>query len=179
MRAFSAIGAALALGWLIPATGHAETQPSAAAVNTQLRQPAAASCDEPGPGYRPHRPVHRVVRHVRHRRPRRLAAVPALPYPPPIYYNTGIPSPYDTAYDRAMTLHFRSPFVTGLVDPEPGYPHTPPVLGVQPYRFRSGPAVYQYDGSIGEYVVLSAYDAARALPPAPPPPPPAPPPPGR
>lgn len=176
MRGFSAIGAAVALAWLMPAAGHAAGQPDAAASNTRVGQPVAVACDEPGPGYRPQRP-HRVVRvHVRHRRHRRPVIV--MPYPPPVvvpaYYNTGIPSPYDTAYDRAMTLHFRSPFVTGLIDPEPGYPPTPAVFGVQPYRYRAGPAVYQYDGMIGEYVVLSQYDAARALPPEPPPPPPAP-----
>ena len=88
----------------------------------------------------------------------------APPFVAPVYYNTGIPSPWDSAYDRAMTLHFRSPFVSGEIDPEPGYPHTPPVLAVGPYRFQSGPAVYQYDGITGQYIMLSQYDAHRVYP---------------
>jgi hypothetical protein len=154
MRALSAIGAAFVIACLTPAASRADAPgpgPAAAA-------PAAPGCK--CPQVRRARP-HRHVRHYRRARPR-YAVVPAPP--PLLYYNTGIPSPYDTAYDRAMTLHFRTPFVTGHVDPEPGYPHTPPVFGVQPYRFVSGPAVYQYDGLIGEYVELAQYDAHRALP---------------
>jgi hypothetical protein len=91
-----------------------------------------------------------------------IAAVP----PPvmPVYYNTGIPSPWDPAYDRAMTLHFRSPFVTAIVEPEPGYPHTPPVRAVAWYRYGSGSTVYQYDGITGQYIALSQADAWRFYP---------------
>jgi len=153
MRALVAIGAAFVMAWLIPAASRADAPGPGAA-------PAAAAAAAPGCKCpRPHR-------HVRHHRRVHKRMVAMLPPPPvaPEYYNTGLPSHWDSAYDRAMTLHFRTPFVTGHIDPEPGYPHTPPVFGVQPYRFVSGPAVYQYDGLIGEYVELAQYDAHRALP---------------
>ena len=162
MRAFCAIAAAVVWALLMPTASRADAPGPAAA------SAAAPDCKCPRV-HRPHRVVRRHVRHHRHRR-----AVAALPYPPPLlapaYYNTGIPSPYDTAYDRAMTLHFRTVFVSGMFDPEPGYPHTPPVRAVQPYRYRAGDTVYQYDGLIGEYVALAQYDGVRALPPPPLPP---------
>jgi hypothetical protein len=103
----------------------------------------------------------------------------AVAVAPPIY-DPPIPSPYDTAYDRAMTLHFRSAEVSGTYTGEPGYPHIPPVASVQPYRGFSGATVLQYDGLTGEYIALAQADARRFLaalgpPIAPPPAGPAPP----
>jgi hypothetical protein len=149
MRALIAIGAAFVMACLVP---------------------AAARADAPGPTAAPAKPgckcppvrAHRHVRHYRHASKRVIAAGP--PLVAPVYYNTGIPSPWDPAYDRAMTLHFRSPFVSAIVDPEPGYPHTPPVRAVAWYRFASGPTVYQYDGITGQYIALSQYDAHRVYP---------------
>jgi hypothetical protein len=99
----------------------------------------------------------------------------------PVYYNPLLPSPYDTAYDRAIVLHFRSPPVSGLYRPEPGYPSTPPVLGVHYYRVQPGPVVLQYDGMVGQYVQLAQHDPAQvhAVPPPLPVPLPLPPPPVR
>lgn len=160
MRALIAIAAAFVVACLIPAPSRADAPgPGVAAAKPDCKCPRA-------------RP-HRVVRKYRRAPSRMIAALP--PPVAPIYYNTGIPSPWDPAYDRAMTLHFRSPFVTGIVDPEPGYPHTPPVRAVSWYRFASGPTVYQYDGITGQYIALSQYDARRVYPviaaaaPAPPP----------
>lgn len=150
MRALIAIGAAFVMACLIPTASRADAPgPTAAA-------PAKPGCKCP--------PV-RARKHVRHHRrvaKRMIAAVP--PAVAPVYYNTGLPSPWDSAYDRAMTLHFRSPFVTAIVEPEPGYPHTPPVRAAAWYRFASGPTVYQYDGITGQYIALSQYDAHRVYP---------------
>ena len=167
MRALTVIGAAFLLASAIPATSQAgpASRPAGASAH------AAATCGAPGPEFRRHRHVRIHRRHYRHRRLHAMLPPP----PPPPYYNTLIPSPLDTAYDRAMVLHFRSPPVSGAYPLDPGYPLTPPVLGVQPYRFPAHGTVYQYDGLTGQYIALSLYDAARALPP-PPPPQPAPPP---
>jgi hypothetical protein len=149
MRALIAIGAACVMASVVPTASRADAPGPAAAA------PAKPGCN--CPRTRPHR-------HVRHRRvDKRMMAI--LP-PPPVaaYYNTGLPDPWDTAYDRAMTLHFRSPFVAGVVDPEPGYPHTPPVRVAAWYRYASGPAVYQYDGITGQYIAMSQYDAYRLYP---------------
>jgi hypothetical protein len=100
--------------------------------------------------------------HRRHWVP--VAVAPPPPYDPPI------PSPWNTAYDRAMTLHFRSPAVSGSYLLEPGFPPTPPVVGIQHYRVPAGPVVYQYDGVTGEYIQLAQRDAQLAFPPVPPPP---------
>ena len=62
-----------------------------------------------------------------------------------------------------MTLHFRSPAVSGSYLVELGWPSTPPVLGIVPYRVRDERGVHQYDGLIGAYVVLARSDASRAL----------------
>jgi len=86
-----------------------------------------------------------------------------LPPPPPPPYNAVIPSTWDSAYDRAMMLHYRDRAVTGVVIDETGYPHTPPVQRGWLYRVRSGPTVLQYDGMAGAYVPLAQADAARAL----------------
>jgi hypothetical protein len=145
-----AIGAAFVMAWLVPTASRADAPGPAAAA------PAKPGCKCP---------PKRVQRHVRHHRRVAKRTVAMVPPPvAPIYYNTGIPSPWDSAYDRAMTLHFRSPFVTAIVDPEPGYPHTPAVRAVAWYRFASGPTVYQYDGITGQYIALSQYDAYRVYP---------------
>jgi hypothetical protein len=85
------------------------------------------------------------------------------PPQPPDYYNPMLPSAYDTAYDRAMTLHFRSPAVTNTYLAESGWPPTPPVRGLFPYRVRAWGGIYQYDGVIGQYVALAQSDARRVL----------------
>ena len=114
----------------------------------------------------------RPVRHVRHKRrapPRAVALAP-----PP--YNPLLPHELDSAYDRGMVLHFRSAAVTGIRNAEPGYPPTPPIAGVLPYRVQAYGGVYQYDGLTGQYVRLAQRDAVRSgLLPSPPPPPPPPP----
>jgi len=93
-----------------------------------------------------------------------IALLPQMPFAPLPVYNPLIPSPWDSAYDRVMTLHFRSPEVSGAYVGEPGYPHTPPVRGGQPYRVQSGTAVLQYDGMAGQYITLSQEDARLAFP---------------
>jgi hypothetical protein len=161
MRVVCAMGVALAIACLMPATSRADAPGPAAAATT-------AAPSAPGCKCLPARPHRHARHHARYHR-RWHAPVAGMMGPPamiaPAYYNPGIPSPWDSAYDRAMTLHFRNVFVTGIFDPEPGYPETPPVRGVQPYRYPSGPAVFQYDGLTGQYVQLAQYDAARALPP--------------
>src|SRR4029077_1747695 len=98
--------------------------------------------------------------HARRRvHPVPVAFAPLPPYDPPI------PAVWDTAYDRAMTLHFRSPEVSGTWVDEPGFPHTPAVHGIQAYRVQVGGAVMQYDGLLGDYVPLAQADARRAFPP--------------
>lgn len=150
MRALSAIGAAVLIICAAPVTGRADGPAPAAA-----SERAAPGCKCPGVQRRAAKP-RRVVRYHRRWQPPPVAI--AAPSPPPTYYNPGIPSPYDTAYGRAMVLHFRSPPVSGLYRPELGFPPTPPVVGIQPYRFQSGSVVMQYDGLIGEYVELAAHD---------------------
>ncbi len=86
---------------------------------------------------------------------------------PPPPYNPLLPNPLDSAYDRGMTLHFRSKPVTGISIADPGYPPTPPIAGVVAYRIQAYGGVYQYDGLTGEYIALAQYDARRAFPAAP------------
>lgn len=159
MRPSHAIAGLLLLAGMMPASSYADApgpMPSAQAARPGCR------C----PGIRHVRHVHhRYVRHFRYRRLVPLIAVAPLPY------NAPIPSPWDTAYDRGMTLHFRSPAVSGTWIDEPGLPHTPPIRPVQWYRVPYGVAVLQYDGLTGEYITLAQADAVRALPPALPPPP--------
>jgi hypothetical protein len=168
MRLFGTVIAAFLLVGALPATGNAEGTGGAGAA----AQPSMPVCHCPGVQHRHAARAHRYHRHyVRHWRS------PPVPMPPPevvVAYNPLLPSPYDTAYDRAMVLHFRSLPVSGLYFPEPGFAPTPPVRGIAPYRRRVDGSVQQYDGLTGEYVTLSQYDAARALPPPPPPPPPGP-----
>ena len=72
-------------------------------------------------------------------------------------YNPAIPSPYDSAYDRVVSDHFRNPGATGFY--EPG--HSKPVWpGIIPYRVRVGDSVLQYDGLLGRYVPLARSDTA-------------------
>ena len=159
MRPLGAITAAFLFACAIPLSGHAGGLPAATGATAQ---PPAFACDGPPArqAWRPHR--HHVRHHAWHRRhgpAPRIAAAPPPPYDPPI------PSPWDSAYDRAMTLHFRSPAVTGSYLLEPGYPPTPPVLGIQHYRVPAGPVVFQYDGVTGQYIQLAQRDAQRAFPP--------------
>ena len=163
MRPLSAISAAFLIASVFAMPGWAETPPPAA--GTAARPPA------PGcvcPGVRQGRAA-RVQRHARHHawhrrhwRPAHHAAAVPLRYPP-VYYDPPIPSPYDSAYDRGMTLHYRSPTVSGAYRHEPGFPPTPPIRGVQHYRLQAGEAVFQYDGLTGEYIRLAQSDARRVL----------------
>jgi hypothetical protein len=152
MRTLGAIGAAVLMMCAVPVAGRAD---GPAPVTASER--AAPGCKCPGVQRRAWKP-RRVVRHHRRGPPPLAVAAPSLP---PAYYNPGIPSPYDTAYNRAMVLHFRSPPVSGLYQPEPGYPPTPPVVGVQPYRVQTGSVVMQYDGLTGEYIQLAASDPSH------------------
>ena len=159
MRMFSAIGALILIACAVPATSRADGPAPGAS-------PAAAAA-APGcrcPGIRHAARPHRYVRHVRHWR-RGHPVVALLPAGPPPVYDPPIPDPWDPAYDRAMTLHFRSPAVSGIYTGEPGLPHTPPIHGIQSYRLQAGGGVLQYDGLTGQYIKLARVDAARAFPP--------------
>jgi hypothetical protein len=163
MRPLSAIAGLLLMAGMMPVASFADGMPPATSA-------ALPRCPCP--------PV-RHVRHVRYRhhyvRHWRRPLVPLVAVAPLPYYNAPIPWPWDTAYDRGMTVHFRSPEVSGTWTGDPGFPPTPPIVPVEWYREpAAGGAVFQYDGLTGEYVRLAAVDAIRALPPAPPPPPPPP-----
>ena len=156
MRMFSAIGALILIACAAPATSRADGP-----------APGAGPAVAPGcrcPGVRHAMRPHRYVRHVRHWR-RGHPVVALLPAGPPPLYDPPIPDPWDPAYDRAMTLHFRSPEVSGTYTGEPGLPHTPPIHGIQSYRVQVGGGVLQYDGLTGQYIKLARADAARAFPP--------------
>ncbi len=159
MRLQTVISASVVIALTAGASGHTASAPAIAAAHATPK-PRVAACD--GPAYR-----HAVYRHrhVRFRAQSRRwwSAMEIAPPETPDYYNPLLPSPYDTAYDRAMTLHFRSPAVSGSYFVELGWPPTPPVLGIVPYRVRDERAVYQYDGLIGAYVALARSDASRAL----------------
>jgi len=160
MRPFSAMTAAVLIACAVPATGRADGPPAPAGA---AAQPAGPGCNGPGVQRRQAwRPRHQVRHHVAHRRHRPAARIAAPPPPP---YDPPIPSPWDSAYDRAMTLHLRSPSVTGSYRFEPGYPPTPPVVGIQHYRVPAGNAVFQYDDLTGQYIQLAQRDAQRAFPP--------------
>lgn len=155
MRLFSAITGVFLIASALPVSGWADGMPAPATTAA----PAAPQCN----CLRPHRVVHhRVWRHARHWR--RVA--PPAPYLA-ANYNPLLPSALNTDYDRAMTLHLRSPAVSGFVIAEPGYPPTPPVAGIAPYRVPAYAGVYQYDVIAGAYVRLAQGDAVRsgALPP--------------
>ncbi len=91
------------------------------------------------------------------------------PPPPPLNYNTWLPGPYESGYDQFMTLHFRTPAVSGVYGLDSGnLTATPPVPAVQPYRMETAVAtVMQYDGLTGQYIQLSQYDAHRVVVPLP------------
>ena len=158
MRLFRAFRATVLLVSAVLALGHADSS-------------ARADSYGYGGAFRPRSAVCNCTRYrsgFRHHHYRRFYArrfpgwLPATAMPPaPDYYNPLLPSTLDTAYDRAMTLHFRSPAVTDTYLAEPGWPPTPPVRGVFPYRVRAWGAVYDYDGLIGQYVALARYDARR------------------
>ena len=153
LRVFSAVAAAFLAVLALPAAGRADG-PSPAAPTAAM--PAGPTC----PCVRPTRAVRHHVWHHRRGRHHRWAAAP----PPDLVanYNPLLPVSWDSAYDRAMTLHFRSPAVSGLYNPDPGYAPTPPVAGVIPYRISAHAGVYEYDGLTGVYVRLAQRDAARS-----------------
>ena len=153
MRRIAMIGAAVLIGYGLPAPASADGMPP------QVKATPGCHCPLV------HRRVHARVRH--YRAPLPPKAVVAIAGPD--YYNVLIPSPWDTAYDHIVVDHFRSPVVTGFYDPEAPRPTW---HGVLPYRIRTGEAVLQYDGLIGRYVPLAREDAALIAAAVPPPPPP-------
>jgi hypothetical protein len=161
MRLYSAIATAFLIACAVPATSRADDPQSAASAVSQTPAPG---CNCPRVqhrhAWRPHRHARHHARHWRHGWPTPIALLG-----PPVYYDPPIPSPWDSAYDRAMTLHFRSPEVSGSYVGEPGFPHTPPIRGIQHYRVQAGAAVLQYDGLTGQYIRLAQSDAQRAFPP--------------
>ena len=158
MRLIGALGAAVVLVCAAGATASADGPPSGAYKAAHAR---ARVCNCPALSYRWTERRHHY-RQVQARQIRSWTAV--APIEPLDAYNPVLPSPYDTAYDRAMVLHFRSPAVTDTYIAEPGFPPTPPVAGAFPYRVRAWGAVYEYDGMIGQYVALAQSDARRILP---------------
>lgn len=156
MRPLSAIAGLLLMAGMMPTASYADGMPPAAPAAT-----AAPGCQCP---------AVRHVRHVRHVRYRHRYVRRRLPLVPlvavaPLPYNAPIPWPWDTAYDRGMTLHFRSAAVSGTWTDEAGFPHTPPIVPVEWYREPAAAGgVLQYDGLTGEYIRLAAIDAVHALP---------------
>jgi hypothetical protein len=147
-------GAALLLACAAPATSHADAPPVVAAAP----QPTARGCGCP---VRQHRHAWRAAVHTRlyagHWRrwwPAPVAVV--MPPPPvayaPVYYNPVLPDEYDSAYDRTMTWHYRSPAVSGEYFPDREYPPPPPVWGGHRYRYWAGDQVFQYDGMADSYI---------------------------
>jgi hypothetical protein len=161
MRLLTAIGAAALLACATAAPSRADSVTSDNAADASLPRAAPAACDEPGPRYRGtlHR-THRVRVHAGYAR-RRLPGPPVAAFDADAYYNPLLPGTFDTAYDRAMVLHFRSPPVTDTYLAEPGFSPTPPVHGLFPYRMQAWGTVYDYDALIGQYVRLAPPDAAR------------------
>lgn len=143
MHAFRAMGAALLMAAALPATGQADGMPPG----------ATATAPKPGCHCPPPHRAHHAAR--RHRAP-----VVALAKRYWASYDMRVPSPWDSGYDRAMVLNYRTPAVNGERLAEGGYPPTPPVAGA-PYFWRSGPVVYQYDGMADGWVPLSQHDAQR------------------
>jgi len=164
MRPFSVMTAAFLLACAVPMPGHADSPQSPASA---IAQPAAPGCNCPRVqrhhAWRAHRYVRHYARHWRRAWPAPIALGARVIYDPPI------PSPWDSAYDRAMVLHLRSPDVSGIYVAEPGFAPTPPVRGIQHYRVQAGGAVLQYDELTGQYIRLAQSDAQRAFPTAPPP----------
>jgi hypothetical protein len=162
MQLYSVIGVAILIACAVPATSRAD---GPAAPASAVAQPATPGCNCPRVqrhhAWRPQRHVRRYARHWRHQWPTLIALGPPVIYDPPI------PSPWDSAYDRAMVLHLRSPDVSGIYVAEPGFPPTPPVRGIQHYRVQAGGAILQYDELTGQYIQLAQSDARRAFPTAP------------
>ncbi len=154
MRAFHAIGAALLMACAMPATSRAE----AILATSTVSAPCGPGCDRPGVQRETWRPRRHARVHPRYRRHARPAPIAAGP--PPAYYNPPLANPYDSAYDRVMTQHFRPPPVTVEYKVERGYPVIPRVA--QPYRFAAGGAVFEYDLMADGYVPLAQRDAQRA-----------------
>src|SRR5947207_11094483 len=136
MRGLSTISAAILIACAVPATSRADAPGPRTAPTAEAASPGCRC-----PGIR--HVVRRHVRHVRHFRRGRLPVAVALA--PPVPYDPPIPDPLDPAYDRAMTLHFRSPQVAGVYPGEPGFPPTPIVRGIFPYRVHAGGRVLHYD----------------------------------
>jgi len=161
MRLFCAIRATVLLVCAAATASHADglrsTDSTDSGATPQFR---VASCNCPGPVYRRHGRPEAEIRQFRQWPPVSEVAVAVPPDP----YNPYLPGTLDTAYDRAMTLHFRSPAVTDTYRRDRGEAPTPPIRGLFPYRVRAWGAVYQYDGLIGQYVVLAQSDAARVAP---------------
>jgi hypothetical protein len=158
MRLFCAIRATVLLVCAAATASHADGLRSTDSIaSTTVSHARIATCDCLSPVY--HRRYHpqAQLRQFRQWPPVAEVAVAAPPDP----YNPYLPGTLDTAYDRAMTLHFRSPAVTDTYLSERGWPPTPPVRGLFPYRVRAWGAVYQYDGLIGQYVALAQSDAGR------------------
>lgn len=156
MMRLAAIGGAFLIGCALTAPAEADVH----AVGEKVT-PAAPGCNCP---LVVHRRVHARVRH--HQIPPPAVAVREGPD----YYNFLIPSPYDSAFDRVVVDHFRTPDVTGFDEPWRPKPVWP---GILPYRVQAGDGgVLQYDGLIGRYVPLAHEDAALVAAALPPPPPP-------
>jgi hypothetical protein len=154
MRRIAMLGAALLLGYGLPAPAEADGLPP------EVKATPGCHCPPV------HRRVHARVRHYRRAPlPPRVAAAVAGPD----YYNMLVPNTWDPLYDHIMVDHFRSPVVTGFYQPEAPRPSW---HGVLPYRIRTGEVVLQYDGLIGRYVPLARADAALIAAAVPPPPPP-------
>jgi len=126
--------------------------------SAELKLPIAA-CNCRRPVYRPYRRWHRQRSSAARQRWSWHAVDEFVPPAPANYYNPLLPSTLDTAYDRAMVLHFRSPYVTDTDRIDPGWPPTPPVRGLFPYQARAWGATYQYDGLVGQYIRLSQLGA--------------------
>jgi len=157
MRRIAMVGAALLIGYGLPAPAGANGVPPVVKATPGCHCPPV------------HRRVHARVRHYRAALPPKVVAIVAGPD----YYNMLVPSPWDPLYDHIMVDHFRSPTVTGFYNPEAPRPSW---HGIAPYRIRTGEGVYQgvyqYDGLIGRYVRLAGPDAALIAAAVPPPPPP-------
>ncbi|HEX3953724.1 MAG TPA: hypothetical protein VHW90_09150 [Stellaceae bacterium] len=158
MRLICAVGAALLLACGFATASRAADPPDAATAPTPgCNCPAAAQHH-----VRPHRGSRMHARYRRRAPPRRYVMMPPPYLPTPMYYAPVIPTVYDSSYDRAMTLHYRSPEVTGIYDPDPGWPATPPPTPYQAYRgITPDGTVLQYDGLTGQYIPLSQWDARR------------------
>jgi hypothetical protein len=162
MRLFCALRATVLLVCAAVTPGYADglrTSDSSGSGGTLQARVAACNC--PDTAYRPSvRRHYRPRSYVRQYQEQEWVSAPVAP---PEQYNPYLPSTFDTAYDRAMTLHFRSAAVTDTYLSERGWPPTPPIQGVFPYRVRAWGAVYQYDGLIGQYVALARPDAAQVV----------------